>query len=627
MDALKATLLTSLLLFQPSQGHTTESPDYTTFSLKELLAVEITSVSKQKQPLNSSAAAIHVITSDDIRHSSATSIPELLRHVPGLQVAKIDTNKWAISARGFNWLYANKLLVLIDGRSVYTPLFSGVWWDVQDTILEDIDRIEIIRGPGGTIWGANAVNGVINIITKSSSETTGSLTSLLVGSEESIAASRYGAQHNNLSYRVFGKYNDHDNQSHPEHPTYDDWQSGRGGFRTDYQRDDITATLQGDIYKNDLGSTIRSSGASTFHGEESKASGGNFMATFNQNLSATSTITVKGYFDRTNRSDDSYSTGLSTYDLEGQHTFKIGSRQNVIWGGGYRINRDHTVFSFPTFSIIPEKSTDQISNVFLQDEIALRPKSIHLTLGAKLENNSYTGTELQPNIRLTWRRDGTTVWSAISRAVRTPSRYEDGLSLTASGILVANGNKDLAAEKLTAYEAGLRHLFSKGSLDLALFFNDYDTLVCSETVNSVFTWVDTKKAETYGAEASARFIPMENWHLAASYSYLHIDWNINGPSSSPEHKFSLESRWNISDSVELDFQYYIIGQIDSHTIPSYNDMDIRLAWRASSNVDLELVGQNLLNPSRLEFFGDRYGDVLQATENQRAAYLKATLAF
>lgn len=606
----------------------TPSPDYTTFSLEELLAVEITSATKQKQPLRSTAAALTVLTSDDIRRSGATSIPELLRHVPGLEVARIDSNKWAISARGFNWRYANKLLVLIDGRSIYTPLFSGVYWDVQDTMLADIERIEIIRGPGGTLWGANAVNGVINIITKKSSATTGSLATLLTGTQQNIGAARFGGGQGNFTYRVFGKYQDTNSQTNPQYPAYDAWHSSHGGFRSDLHHNDTDFTLQGDIYQSKGHSTKRQIlPPNSIDETNDDANGGNLLANYQRQLSTSSALSIKGYFDRTNRDTSAINTGLSTIDLEAQHTCQLGEKHGVIWGAGYRLNRESTTFYSASINLVPQNYNSHISNIFLQDKITLLPETLHLTIGSKVEDNSYTGIEFQPNIRLAWQGQDTTIWGAISRAVRTPSRIEDGQIHTIGNTVVVQGNKDLAAEKLTAYETGLRQSFQQGSLDLALFFNDYDTLICTETINNIITWVDTKNAETYGGELTLRYLPRQNWQLVANYTYLHVRWNIDGPNSSPEHQVNLSANWKITDHLDLDCRYYIVSHIAAYAIPAYNDVDLRLAWQATNELNLELLGQNLLNPSRQEFFGDRYSNILQATENPRTISLRATLLF
>ena len=415
-------------------------------NLQDLLALEVTSAAKKKQSLNETAAAVFVITREDIRRSGVTSIAEALRMVPGIQVASLDANKWAISSRGFNAQFANKLLVLLDGRSVYTPSFSGVYWDAQDTLLEDIERIEVIRGPGATLWGANAVNGVINIITRPAIDTRGTLAVAGAGNEEQFAHLRHGFE---LGDDAAGRYYLKAKQTEASHApdlaadAGDDWQSLRGGFRFDFDtsRGD-NWTVQGDIYENDLNQILQQDWldptdpannppdpASPYLArnivDEAASRGYNLLLHW-QRETATSRYSVQGYIDHSYRSEHYITQQIDTVDLEFQHNYRGIDGHDLVWGLGYRRLRYHVDSSFSVAIENPGSQTADLINGFIQDEISLNDR-LHLTLGTKLEHNDYTGDEIQPNLRLAWQHSpGQTVWGALSRAVRTPSAVERG---------------------------------------------------------------------------------------------------------------------------------------------------------------------------------------------------------
>ena len=442
---LVSTLLSSILLANPVQA-SGSMDNYLDLPLEDLLSMEVTSVSKKKQRLTEAAAAVFVITQEDIRRSGVTSIPEALRLAPGLQVAKIDANKWAISSRGFNTQFVNKLLVLIDGRSVYTPSYSGVYWDAQDTLLEDIDRIEVIRGPGATLWGANAVNGVINIITKQAGDTQGGLMVASAGNEEKVIAGlRYGAELNkNTHGRLYLKFNERDSSYAPglDDEAGDDWKSLRGGFRIDSQPSDKDRwTVQGDVYEADENQTLNlwrdPSDPSNLNfapfyldantADEIESSGWNLLTRWDHLLSNTSNITLQLYYDHTKRAENFLLQEQDTLDIDFQHQLEVFGNHDLVWGLGYRHIEDEFSNTY-IVAFLPDSGSSDLFSAFLQDEIELLPDRLRLTLGSKFEQNDFTGFEVQPSARLIWLpTERSTLWGSVSRAVRTPSRLEDRL--------------------------------------------------------------------------------------------------------------------------------------------------------------------------------------------------------
>src|SRR5438552_3237702 len=391
------------------------------FSLEELLNLEVTTVSKRPEKLTEAASAIQVITQEDIRRSGASSIPEALRLASNLEVAQVDSRQWAISARGFNSTTADKLLVLIDGRTVYTPLYAGVFWDFQDTLLEDLDRIEVISGPGATLWGANAVNGVINITTKQAKDTQGVLLLGGGGTElRDFGGVRYGgALAPNLHFRVYGQYFDRDSMVFPTgQDAANDWHLGQGGFRLDWDASASTLlTLQGDLYDG----RIAQPGTTG----DITVDGSNVIGRWSHTFAEDSDLKLQVYYDRTHRRiPDVFAEDLDTYDVDFQHRFPLGERHDLVWGLGYRLIEDD-VSNSPILAFLPARVSRQWFSGFVQDEITLVKDRLHLTLGTKIEHNDYTGFEVQPSARLAWRlSQQQTVWAATSRAVRTPSRID-----------------------------------------------------------------------------------------------------------------------------------------------------------------------------------------------------------
>jgi len=629
----------------------TATSDFFDMSLSELLNTEVTSVSKTSENKKSAAAAIYVITSDDIQRSGANSVPDLLRTVPGINVARIDSSKWSITARGFGGAFANKLLVLIDGRSVYTPFFSGVYWDMQDVMLEDVDRIEIIRGPGGTMWGANAVNGVINIVTKRASETQGGLFTAGVGSEEKAFSSiRYGWSNENSDtfYRLYGKglSRDSGEEIAGNGQADDDWDYGRLGFRMDktFSNED-TLTLQGDflniesntvysLYDTmDMSSFLLSGGTST--------TGVNALGQWSRTLTSGSTIQLKGFLDYYDRDDPVHEEERATWDIEFQHSTELNDTHQIVWGAGYRGSRsDHGNTEY--IAVTPSSDTHHVFNVFFQDQINISD-TLRLTLGTKLEHNSYSGFEVQPNIRLAWTpNERYTLWGAVSRAVRTPNESEQHLSplsvLDSSGAFVyVYGDDDSKSEELISYEAGVRtELTTSTALDVSIYYNDYDKVRSVELDPSITpptpapaVIIDNDgKAEIFGLETVFDWKINDRWSSQFVYSFAHGHFNSEVPSqdrNTPEQQVSIKNYISLSDSWELDAAIRYVDRMSAIGIDDYVTADVRLAWTPTDDLTLELIGRDLFGPSRTEYVESLVQYV--SSQVERGVYGKITWKF
>ena len=656
-----------------------DSIDFTSFSLEELKQVMIISVLKRPQKLSEATSAITVITQEDIRRSGATSIPELLRSVPGFQVAQMDSSSWAVSARGFNHLNANKLLVLMDGRSLYTPLFSGVYWNVQDTLFEDIDRIEVIRGPGGTLWGANAVNGVINIITKNAKDTQGGLVTSGAGNEEKrFGAFRYGDQLGNNAYsRIYIKYFEKDSfwkssgmWPKPGIEEDEGWDSVRGGGRIDWSLPGGNSlTVQGDIYNGEDSEKIvfpdpNASSLRSFS-LENEFSGGNMIARWMHAFSDTSDMALQLYYDRTKQERDEggqsqYKERFDTFDLDFQHNFRISGRQGIIWGLGYRFISDEFEASAAdpnrwVFLIDPPRRETHLLSAFLHDEIDIIRERLRLTLGSKFEHNDYTGFEVQPGIRVLWNPSNIqNVWASVSRVVRTPSRSEYDTESPVGGSPSWPSwprSRMKEAEDLIAYELGYRVQLTKSfSLDLATYLNEYEDLNLYNNRSA--------EAETYGMELAVNWEALTWWRLSASYSYLHMhisqgdrpppppyDPNFAFPTdpnfpffpppfdiflerSSPNHQFVIHSSMDIYRNLELDLELRHVDNLDIY-VSSYTEMDARLAWKPREDLEISVAGRNLLHEHHPEFLSHGFIPFSggENIEVERSIYGKITCRF
>jgi iron complex outermembrane receptor protein len=635
--------------------------------IEKLMEIEVTSVSKRAEKLAESAAAVSVLTQDDIQRSGARSIPEALRLVPGLDVAQVDSQQWAISARGFNDVFANKLLVLQDGRSVYTPLFSGVFWDVQNTLMEDIDRIEVIRGPGASLWGANAVDGVINIMTKSTKETQGFLATAGGGTyEQGFAGVRYGGKIGDDAYfRIYGQYFHRGDSASPNASDVEDsWQMGQGGFRVDWEASPQNLfTLQGDLYGGWLNQQIgmfdpTSPTLSSTANGTSQVSGGNVLGRWTHNFSDDSDLKVQAYYDRTYRNSAIFNEGLNTYDLDVEHHFALGEkhRNDFTWGLGYRV-MDDLSGGGSTVSFSPAQKTTQLFSAFAQDEIALVEHRLHLTLGAKFEHNDYTGFEVQPNVRLAWTpSERQTVWAAISRAVRTPSRAEEAIKLNQQiapgAVATIYGNENFVSEELLAYELGYRiQPMNKVSVDLALYYNDYTHLRSQEfgpsptqpptappPLGAQFP-VNVENhlhGYTYGLEVAPKWQVTDWWRLQPAYTLLKMHLSEDSDSTdttsvrliegeSPQQQFSLRSSMDFPHDISFDCTLRYVDRLPSLHVGSYVALDARLAWRATKNLEFELVGQNL-GPVRHAEFNPTF-IATPSAEVRESVYAKVTWRF
>jgi iron complex outermembrane recepter protein len=596
----------------------------------------VTSVNKEAGTIGRSAAAVFVITNEMIRRSGATCIPEALRMAPGLEVARVNSNTWAITARGFNNAFANKLLVLIDGRTVYVSAFSGVYWDCEDVLLEDVDRIEVIRGPGGTLWGANAVNGVINIITKSAKDTKGSYISGGGGTyERSMGAARYGGDiSDDCQYRVYAKYNDRGPFYNADgQPDLDPWTHGQAGFRSDWNMNQAktdTLTFQGDHY---VGNSGMSAGLcrlapepfqQTLYGTAYNT-GDNVLGRWRHQFDDESDLSVQTYFDNFERTTFLNSTYIKTWDIELQYRFPLNDWHQITCGAGYRhIDDELPTNNAFTLGVIPVARTTYISNQFIQDEITLSPDLLQLILGCKLEQNSYTYFEYQPSIRALYTPDKKhTLWGAVSRAVHTPSRVDENLFATSEvdfgtgpTFLRSIGNPDELSETLMAYEVGWREqMTDKFSYDLATFYNSYDSLRTLDNTGFspgpptffYYQFGNAASAQSYGVELATTYKASERWNLYVQYTYLQMHVYddpgdlLQGDGNSPCNQVYLRSSWNVAENVDFDLMGRYVDRLVGLGVPSYIEMDLRLAWRPKKHLELAVIGQNLLQTYHYEF--------------------------
>jgi iron complex outermembrane receptor protein len=610
-------------------------------TLEQLGAVEITSSDKEPSEVWNTPSAIYVLTQDDIRRSGATSVPELLRLVPGVEVARIDSDHWSIGIRGFGSQFSKSVLLLIDGRSVYTPLFAGVYWQVQNVMWEDIERIEVIRGPGGTIWGANAVNGVINIITRNSADTQGSLVSSGGGNvDQGTGSFRYGGKVGGLNYRVYGMAFGRAPEFHSDGATFDDWQTGQGGFRTDWTTSHDSFTLQGDMYKGYDGERVEVSSylppsVAIIDGEHN-VSGENVLGRWKRNLGDRSDLQVQAYWDRTSRLSPQLDEKRNTFDIDVLYHRTLNKRHDILLGAGARWSPDEIGQKFATLDFEPHKETDIIYSGFVQDQISLLPGALSVVVGSKFEHNNYSGFEYQPNMRLLWTPTRhQSFWAAMTRAVRTPSRLDTDLHLT--DFLQANppaflrvvGNPNFEAEKLLGTEVGFRTLLgSHLYVDVAAFYNDYNDLF-GYGPGAIFPEfspapahlvlqvpvANALKGLTKGVEISPDWKLTNWWELKGSYSFLHLfvhdragyTDHLNTASdngSSPHHEAEFQSRFDLPWKAEFDTTFRFESALPAQAVPAYETADARFSWSLLSSLDISFVGQNLFSPHHPEFGGD-----------------------
>jgi iron complex outermembrane receptor protein len=617
--AVPALLLIAAI---PVQSAAQGSRDLADLSLEELGSIEVTSVSGRAERLADAPASIFVITGEDIRRSGVTSLPEALRLAPNLQVARTNANSYAISARGFNNSIGNKLLVLIDGRTVYTPLFSGVFWNAQDVMLEDIERIEVISGPGATLWGTNAVNGVINVTTRAARDTQGALVSGGAGNLERGTAVRYGGRlGDNGHFRLYGKYFDRDNTELSNGtPVRDSWDKGQVGFRADWGAGDRSFTVQGDAYQGELEQATPG---------KTRIDGVNLLGRWNQRLGDGSNLRLQGYYDRTERDQPGvFREDLDILDLEIRHSLKPLGRHAVIWGGGYRYARDEVTNS-AALAFLPAERDLNWWNVFVQDEIALR-RDLGLTLGTRLESNDYTGVEVLPSVRLAWKpAPDRLVWSAISRAVRSPSRLDRELFAPGSAPFLLKGGPNFKSEVSNVAELGYRAQASSAlTYSLTAFYHKHDRLRSVEPAPGGGLVLDNKiEGSTYGAEAWGNYRVTNGWRLSAGLVLLKQDLRLKPESrdtsgvdalgNDPTHQWMLRSAFDLTPRHEFDVMVRHIGALPDPGVPAYTAVDARLAWRPRRDLELSVTLNNLLDAKHPEF-----GAPATRSEFERSVFLK-----
>jgi iron complex outermembrane recepter protein len=642
---LAVAIALSLGVAIPSRAQVPAARDLTQFSLEDLMNVEVTSVSKREQKLSKAGAAIYVINQEDIRRSGATNIPDLLRMVPGVHVAQINMHTWAISIRGFTDKYGDKVLVMIDGRSVYSPLSSGVNWDQEDVPLEDIERIEVIRGPGGTVWGANAVNGVITIITKGSRATPGGLVSAGAGNRKAAQGLvQYGGRIDAKgTYRVFGDYTNLGNAPAPAGDAVTDgWHKSHAGFRSDWQLSpNDTVTVQGDLFQSREAQTIdnliiKGGPREAIFDDQITVAAGNVLGRWDHTLLNGSGTTLQVYYDHYNRVERGLGETRNTVDVDFQHHLTLGSRNNLVWGAGYRVTSDDNTPGY-ALRYQPPRRTDNLFSTFVQDEIRLS-SSLWLTLGTKLEHNSYTGFEYEPSGQLVWSlTNRQTLWASASRAIRQPARADSDIRADVAlvpldqgglGVVELTGNPNRAAERLYDFEMGYRaQPTQRLSFDLTVFSSYYHGLQTQEPGDPFFTtgpglsylvipflFADNAHAHNYGAEAFANWNVNRRWRISPGYSFLqmHVAGNPSSQdpaageaaNESPKHQFQIRSFLNLARGFEWEAAVYQVGHLkDGGDGPtsSYTRLDSRLGWRLGESLELSVVGQNLLSPAHAEY--------------------------
>jgi iron complex outermembrane receptor protein len=583
-------------------------------SLDELVDVQITSAARRPEPLFKAANAIDVVTADDIMRAGVTNIPDALRLVTEVQVAQIDGHTWAVSARGFNISTANKMQVLMDGRNLYTPLYSGVFWDVQQTFLPDLQQIEVIRGPGATLWGANAVNGVINIRTKSAKDTQGFLLFGGAGNEETaFAGMRYGGRiGKDTFYRVYVTQTNRESLSlEGGGDAEDEYDMTQGGFRIDSMpNEDDVLTLQGDLYHGEFGQLNMA---------DAKGDGGNLIGRWTRQLGADSSLMLQTYFDYTHRLiPDVFEEHRYTYDIEFQHSIRLCDQHDVVYGANYHLSADEIGNLGPSLAFIPDNETVHLVSAYVQDEFHIVPNEFSITAGSKFEYNSFSGFEFQPTARFTWNAAaGQTVWGAVSRAVRTPTRIDQDFIVpnpTSGSPPLFLGNPDFGSETLIAYELGYRiRPLNNLSVDLSGFYNDYDNLRSIEPITPAGPFIFKNRLEgtSYGASLTTKWRITDWWQMDGNVSVLQEDIHpgpgsadvTNGTSegNDPNCMFAIRSSLDLPHNVQFDSVLRYVGDLPNPPTPAYLTLDVRLAWAPNSHVEIAVVGRNLLDDKHPEF--------------------------
>jgi iron complex outermembrane receptor protein len=608
-------------------------------TLEELMRVEVSTVLRVPEPTSSIPAAVFVITQDDIRRSGAVSLPEVLRLAPGVHVAQIDAARYAVGIRGFADRLARSMLVLVDGRAVYSPLFAGTYWEVQDVLLEDIDRIEIIRGPGGTLWGANAVNGIINIVTKSARDTQGVLVTAAAGSDIlGPVGVRVGASvGQNLHVRVYAKGVDRDAQFHPDGSGYDGWRKAQGGFRADWRfAGSRRLTVQGDIYAAELGQRfsvpLYDPPFSVTTTRDAPLSGANVLARWTGAVGP-GEYQLQTYFDRTSRDERPVEETRDTFDVDFQHRSALG-RHQILWGGGYRVTSDRIATLAPT-AFNPAERTDNLFTAFVQDDVAVGTERVRLVGGAKMEHNAYSGFELQPGVRAMWTiSPATALFAAVTRAVRTPSRVETDYTTTSlvspatPTFVRLQPNAGFAAEELTAYELGYRaRPIQSVYVTTAAFFNQLENTLSTELLTPFVetapgstrlilpvTFRNGLHGNTHGVEITGDVRPAVWWRWTANYSWLRVQMTRNPGSAdvsqerryeglSPRHQLQVQSSLDLPRGLAFDWMLRYASELRAGPVPAYATSNVRLAWQPTRQLEIAVAGRDLHEPRHVEWPG------------------------
>jgi iron complex outermembrane receptor protein len=590
-------------------------------SLEELANLEVTSVSRRAERLADAPASLFVITGEDIRRSGVTSLPEALRLAPNLEVARIDARQYAISARGFNNSVANKLLVLIDGRTIYTPLYSGVFWDAQDTFLEDIERIEVISGPGATLWGANAVNGVINIITRRATSTVGTVAEAGFGNRERGVAARQGFALDGGALRVYGKFFDRSHTVLANGAAVpDEWHNGQAGFRGDWGTAASGFTLQGDAYRGSIQQATLG---------DIRISGGNLLGRWNRQLGSADRLQVQAYIDNTTRDmPGTFGERLNTVDLDVQHGFQATAGQSVTWGGGHRRSYDQ-VSNTAMLAFLPASTTLKWTNIFLQDEIELH-EQLRLTVGGKIESNPYTGREFLPSIRLAWKPESSQlVWGAVSRAVRAPSRLDRELFIPGQPPFFLAGGPDFRSEVAKVFELGYRAQPSQRlSYSVTSFYAVYDRLRSVEpAAGGALVFGNKMQGKTKGIETWGTYQVSSSWRLSAGAVFLTEELRLRPDSgdtsgiaaagNDPKHQYTLRSSHDLSSEQQLDLMARHVGELPNPRVPAYTAIDARFGWRFRRDLEFSATAQNIFDRRHPEF-----GTSASRSEIERGIFLR-----
>jgi iron complex outermembrane receptor protein len=598
-------------------------------SLEELASIEVTSVFRRATPLSDAPASIFVISKDDIRRSGVTTLPEALRLAPNMQVARVTSTKYAISARGFNNAIGNKLLVLIDGRTVYTPLFSGVFWDQQDVMLEDVERIEVISGPGATLWGANAVNGVINVITRSSGDTQGALVAIGGGNREQATGFRYGSKlGGNGHFRIYGKKSELQNTTRADGVAVaDGWESGQVGFRADWGGGRNGFTLQGDAYsgKSEVGIVPG------FVIPPVNVSGANVLARWTRELNSGSDIRVQAYYDHSKRDDPLFfRPEQDIFDIEFQHGIPL-DRHKIVWGAGYRHARDDVGPGLAFSAFIPRSREMDWTNLFVQDEIRLAETWL-FTPGVRLERNDYTGWEYLPSARLAWKpSDSHLFWGAATRAVRAPSRFDRDVVNPPRPPFAIQGGPNFVSEVAKVYEIGYRGQPARRlAYSITAFRHDWEKLRSATQPPLPLFLVNNVEGFINGIEAWATYQPIAAWRLMGGFTtlreHLGVRPGINDPvgprnatlANDPDHQWMVRSSFDLPGPHELDIMLRRVASLPLQAVPGYTAFDARWGWKVSPGLEVSLTLQNLFDRQHAEF-----GAAPGRSEFGRTLFLKA----